>query len=248
MAFAAGVGVYLLDRAKLRNSWLDPADREAHPERFAFIRDHAGAVRGLAVLLLVGAGAIAAEFAPPRDRGILEAVPLVAFAGVVAYAAMPRGSRPRIKDVLIVKNAYVALGITGFAALMSWLWFPAVDPVAAWRSWAFAAAVVAIRVVTDAMLCDLDDLDADARHATRTLPGVLGRARTRDLVLALQLAISLALVLAPLAPMTARVAWGAATAVGAVAIRLWPACRLRDPVDLGLAVQAAVVAAVLGLV
>src|SRR3954470_5753040 len=55
-AWATAACVYLLDRVKARDVWLDPADREAHPERFAFLSRRAWWVR-------FAAGALAAASA-----------------------------------------------------------------------------------------------------------------------------------------------------------------------------------------
>ncbi|HZK79712.1 MAG TPA: hypothetical protein VFC46_01565, partial [Humisphaera sp.] len=54
-AFCTAVGVYLLDRVKLRDAWLDPADEQANAARFAFISGHAVYVRGAMWLLLATA-------------------------------------------------------------------------------------------------------------------------------------------------------------------------------------------------
>src|SRR5262245_35844690 len=44
-SFLVAGAVYLLDRVKLRDAWLDPADSAAHPERFAFLQKRTGVVR-----------------------------------------------------------------------------------------------------------------------------------------------------------------------------------------------------------
>src|SRR3954454_9251554 len=48
-AFLTGAAVYLLDRIKARDAWLDPADQEAHPARFQFLEQHGAAVRVLSL-------------------------------------------------------------------------------------------------------------------------------------------------------------------------------------------------------
>src|SRR4051794_14870771 len=47
-AFSTAAAVYLLDRVKVRDRWLDPADREAHPNRHEFLARNAPKVRALA--------------------------------------------------------------------------------------------------------------------------------------------------------------------------------------------------------
>src|ERR1043165_1871372 len=45
-------------------------------------------------------------------------LPLLSAVGVTAYAHRARRTLPRPKDVLLIKNAYTAAGITGFASLV----------------------------------------------------------------------------------------------------------------------------------
>src|SRR4051812_12969576 len=52
-AFFTAAAVYLLDRVKLKDAWLDPADREAHPDRYSFIASRSMAVRALLVICVV---------------------------------------------------------------------------------------------------------------------------------------------------------------------------------------------------
>src|SRR4051812_17167999 len=57
-AVLAGTGVSLLDRVKLRDAWLDPADKAAHPGRFGFLERWSARVRILAAVLLTGSVAL----------------------------------------------------------------------------------------------------------------------------------------------------------------------------------------------
>ncbi|MGH7134069.1 MAG: hypothetical protein ACREJO_19265, partial [Phycisphaerales bacterium] len=172
LAAATGLGTYLLDRVKLRDAWLDPADAAAHPARYGFLARRTGVVRGVAVAALAVASVAGAAMG--TWWGWAAALPAASAAGVVAYAARPRAQRgsARPKDVLVFKNVYVAAGITGFAAavvmaaahrgvtpveLMRGLWSPVV---------VFALVQLFGRVMVDAALCDLDDESADRRFGT----------------------------------------------------------------------------------
>jgi 4-hydroxybenzoate polyprenyltransferase len=250
-AFCTATGVYLLDRVKLRDEWLDPADAQAHPGRFAFIADHSAFVRGLMLALLMTAAWVGA--------GVLAwgaAVPVMAAAGVLVYAGRPRAGRPRPKDILVLKNVYVAAGITGFAAIVA---LAAVRPDArmmAMRDLAadhaaplvVACVFLAVRVLADAVLCDLDDEEADRRFGTGTLPIRLGRNRAWDAAMMVRLCAAGALVMIPVVPLPARLAWAAVTVVSSVTMRVAGPARVRDWVDARFSVEAAVVAAILCLV
>jgi hypothetical protein len=249
-AFCTAAAVYLLDRAKLRDAWLDPADAQAHPRRYAFVAGHSAWLRGLLAVLLAAAAWL--------GWGLVvwgAVVPLVAAVGVLVYAGRPRTSRPRPKDVVLLKNVYVAAGITGFAALVS---VAAAGPgVGLSGVWDIAAAhalplavscvFVAVRVFADAVLCDLDDEEADRRFGTGTLPTHLGRVRAWNVALAVRLASAFGLLLMPMVPWPARVGWAAVTLVSSLGLRLAAPSTMRDWVDARFAVEAAVVAAGLAL-
>ncbi|MCC6428255.1 MAG: hypothetical protein IT435_15720 [Phycisphaerales bacterium] len=249
-AFCTAMAVYLLDRVKTFDSWLDPADAQAHPARFAFLAQHSTRVRVLILLLLTAAVCL--------GKGLsawAAAVPVLAVAGVLVYAARPRTGRPRPKDIVLLKNAYVAAGITGFAVVVA---IAAVHPGAGLRIvWEVAVAHavplsvscahLAMRVFADAVLCDLDDEDADRRHGTSTLPTHLGRTRAWNTALAVRLCIALGLVLIPVLPAPARLAWAAVTVVSSVSLRLAAPVRVRDWVDARLPMETACVAVILVL-
>lgn len=248
--FCTAMAVYILDRVKLRDAWLDPADAHAHPRRYAFVSGHSRGLRWFMVLLL----AVAVYLG-----WMLEvwgaAVPVLAAIGVLVYAGKPRGARPRPKDIVLLKNLYVAAGITGFALLVS---LAAVQPgadIAVLRNFAaahatpllFSAALLAIRVLADAVLCDLDDEDADRRFGTGTLPIHLGRARAWNVAIALRLGAAAALVVIPVLPWWPRMAWASVTVISSITLRIAAPARVRDWVDARLALEALVVAIVLAV-
>lgn len=246
-SFAVGVGTYLLDRAKLRDAWLDPADAEAHPRRFAFIAEHAAAIRvGATASLVLAAAAGATGLAGARW---LWRIPPISGVGVITYAATPRGHTPRPKDVFVLKNAYVAGGMAAFACLVV---LGATHEgvhrlLANVRLWAFLAATLGTRVFIDAALCDLDDRIADEHHSTMTFPVRLGRRRALDAATFAHLVLAGALAVAPIGPEGPRLAWAGVSAVSAIALRAVSPRRVRDIVDARLVIEALCVAAVVGL-
>ena len=248
--FCTATGVYLLDRVKLRDAWLDPADAHAHPKRFNFVSSHARPLR-IAMLVLL---AVAAGLGWMLMRwGVL--IPPLAAMGVFVYAGRPRDERPRPKDVMLLKNFYVALGITGFAVLIS---LAAIRPRADLEVLAalarrhvlllaLAAAHLMVRVFADAVLCDLDDEDADRRFGTETLPIHLGRNKAWNTALGIRLAAALILAAIPVLPLGPRLAWAGVTVVSSLTLRFAAPRRLRDWVDARFAIEAAVVSLVLCL-
>jgi 4-hydroxybenzoate polyprenyltransferase len=249
-AFCTAAGVYLLDRVKLRNVWLDPADAAAHPRRFAFIAGHATIVRGVMLILLIAAAWLGASV---FEWGAM--IPVLAAAGVLIYAGRPRGQRARPKDIVLLKNLYVAAGITGFAAIVA---LAAVRPgagLAAIRHVALAHGVplllacvfLATRVLADAVLCDLDDVEADRRFGTETLPIHLGRNRAWNFAMGIRVCAAMSLVLIPALPVWARMGWALVTVISSVSLRMASPARLRDWVDARFAVEAALVALILCL-
>jgi 4-hydroxybenzoate polyprenyltransferase len=254
LAWATATAVYLLDRVKLRDAWLDPADREAHPGRFAFLAGRARGVRLAAAVLLIVSAAAASRLHP---LGPL--VALAAVLGVLAYAGRPRRGRARIKDVLLLKNAFVAAGIAGFAGLMvigggvggAGPGLP--DRVVGfvrghWALLLLAASHVALRVFADAVLCDIDDEHSDRRYETATLPTLLGGERAWVIAAAIRLGLAATLLLWPAGDRWAQLLWAGTTAVSTVGLWLWHPRSVRDPVDARFALEAAVVAVGLALI
>ncbi len=244
-AFCTAAAVYLLDRVKLRDAWLDPADADAHPHRFNFIARRSAALRALVVALLIAAAALGAALTP---WGAL--IPVLAAAGVLVYAARPRSSRPRPKDVLLVKNAYVAGGITGFSTLVALAAVaahsnsPGIGATVASHAapLMLACAHLALRVIADAVLCDLDDESADRRYGTSTLPTNLGRDRAWNFAMAARLCSAVLLMLIPALPLLPRLSWAIITIISSIALRVAAPGRVRDWVDARLPCEAAIVA------
>lgn len=256
-ALAAGVvlctacSAYLLDRVKLTDRWLDPADQEAHPLRFGFIARYSGRLRAASLAMLLSAAWLALALAPWGP-----ALPAIAAVGVVLYAPRPKGRRPRPKDMILLKNAYAAVGIAAFAAIVA---LAASDPGADLpellgvarahaAGLAVSAAFVAVRVVADAALCDLDDEHADRRFGTGTLPIRLGRDRAWALAMWTRIGSSALLALIPAVPFAARLAWAGVTIVSSLGLRIASPSRVRDWVDLRFAAEAAAVGLLLVLV
>lgn len=242
--FCTTVAVYLLDRVKARDSWLDPADAQSHPRRHAFVLRHTRTLRIACLLLLLVAGWLGSQLMP-----FGWALPLIAVGGVMVYAGQPRAARPRPKDILLVKNAYVAAGIAGFAALVTVAAATPGTGVAAMQDTANAHAIplllasahLSLRVLADAVLCDLDDEHADRRFNTRTLPVHVGRMRAWNTALAIRLGSAAALAAIPLLPLWPRLGWAFVTVVSSILLRVTAPSHLRDWVDGRLAVEGIVV-------
>lgn len=261
MAWTTAVFAYLLDRIKVRDRWLDPADPVAHPRRYAFLLRRPGAVR-LLMLVMGAASAIIASTIYPWGA----AVTALTAVGVLAYAGFPKRATPRIKstwpgarvkDVFVVKNAFVAAGISGFALVLL-----AVDAargtdaatfphrVVAWAMdrpalLGLVASHLAIRVFADAVLCDIDDEAADREHRTHTLPTRIGGERAWIIAMALRLGLAISLPFWPAGPRDARLAWAVVTAGSTIGLRLWRPIHIRDVVDARFAVEAVCVWAAL---
>lgn len=244
LAFTTTVAVYLLDRVKLRDAWLDPADALSHARRHAFVIRHARSLRCLSIVLLVVASGVGAWLLP---FGWL--LPLASAIGVLAYAGRPRGDRARPKDILLLKNAYVAAGVTGFAAIIA---IGAAHPDSTLASMhdvvethnvplLVASVLLAVRVLADAILCDLDDESADRRFNTRTLPVRLGRTNAWNAAMAMRLSTAGVLAIVPVLPIVPRIAWAVVTVVSSLTLRLAAPSRTRDWVDSRIAIEAAVV-------
>jgi 4-hydroxybenzoate polyprenyltransferase len=234
-------GAYGLDRVKLRDAWIDPADVLAQPRRYGFLTRHSRSVRALALTMLAAgaaAGLAVSIWAPLAS--------LAAAAGVLAYALKPRAATPRLKDRLLVKNAYVAVGMTGFAALAS---IAAARTPQRLNTAALAAAcgVVLARVWLDAALCDIDDEATDRANRTGTLPTSIGSARTWTLTGVLRVAVITATLACVWCPLKARIAWSAAGTAGLLLLRFRRPSTLRDVVDLRFAAEATVATTVLWL-
>lgn len=148
-------GVYLLDRVRWRDRWMDPADAAGDPVRFAPLTRCPGRWRVVAVCLL-----IVATLTLMRTRPAAAWAP-AGFATLgLLYAGGPARSRG-LRSAPGLKPLLVGLGVTaycGWALLGSSL-------LSAWAP----AVLVALVVAADTALCDLDDLDSDARTGAGSL-------------------------------------------------------------------------------
>jgi 4-hydroxybenzoate polyprenyltransferase len=232
-AGAVASGVYLLDRVKLRDRWLDPADALAHPGRYAYLSGRTRQARLLAAGFLI-VGIVAGMWVSAWAAG----VGIAAVLGVIVYAGRARGQRARPKDLLVIKNFYVAAGITGFAVTIA-VGMGGVDSAAyRWPSWVFGSAMLLGRVLADAAICDLDDEEADRRYLTSTLPTRLGRVAAWNWAMGFRLLVMVAIATIPLGPRNARWSWAIATGAGIVVLRAWNPEKVRDAVDLRLPAEA----------
>lgn len=239
-AFCSGTSVYLLDRVKVADRWLDPADGVAHPERAAFVARYAVAVRALMVVLVVIAAVLGAAVS-------WWTVPMVvgACVGVVVYAGRPRGGRARPKDVLVLKNMCVAAAITAFVVVLCLLAARVdVRERAMWALVVMGSVQVLGRAFADAVLSDLDDEHADRVFATQTLATRFGRERAWVIAMVIRLILAGVLLAAPMGAWRVRLAWAVVTAVSTLALRMARPSRVRDWVDARFALEAAIVAIV----
>lgn len=186
-SFAAGMAIYLLDRLKLSDAALDPADLLANEPRHVFLRQRASLYRMLAwVFVAIGTVAVVAM------HPINLILPVVGVGGVLLYshAKTEPGEqggaddasarvRLRLKDRLMLKNLLPGGAIAGFGTMLALqsqgnaLESFAVGDVFQWPT-VLVAFFLTIVITFDASLCDIEDMDADAAHRTATLPIVLG--------------------------------------------------------------------------
>lgn len=243
-AFLTALATYLLDRVKLCDADLDPSDTMSHPARAEFVARHSGVMRG--VVLLASMGAVAVAFVREPIDTVL--VPL-ALGGVLFYARSRRRYGWRLKDILQLKNLSVAGGITAFA-----LFLLLVHDDASMRTTLLDAALPGVfllqNVFADALLCDVDDREADARYATNTIPVRFGERRAIASAVGLKATSS---VWPALLAMEGAIGWPVAlvwmvgpTALVLVIVR---ACKgnYRDAVDLALAPVCVVAFFVMGV-
>lgn len=237
-------GAYALDRVKLRNAWIDPADRTGQPDRYEFLVPRASRVRALALVLLAAGGTVGSRVSPWAPVAAAAAL-----LGVTAYAPRPRTGRPRLKDRAWIKNTYIATGIAGFAMLAT------TAATGAWGSWegfashawglVAAGALVGLRAGVDAALCDVDDEHADRRFGTSTLATAMGGRWVWRMARPARLLIIGGILGANVCPWRARMVWSAVTACGLAAMRLGAPSSLRDWVDVRFIAESALASAAL---
>ena len=95
--------------------------------------------------------------------------------GMLCYGHGSDGKR--VRDRLYLKNAVVALSMAAFCMALAFFGaveFPGDDP-----TMATVLLVLFLLVLSDAILCDFADTEADQRTGTRTMPIRFGHARAR---------------------------------------------------------------------
>ncbi|MBX3389518.1 MAG: hypothetical protein KF691_08695 [Phycisphaeraceae bacterium] len=239
--------VYSIDRVKMFSAWLDPADIEAQPERYKFLSRQPVRVRSFAVALL-----IAAAIAGARIHSFLPILVVIAAASTVVYAPKPRRRFARVKDRLWLKNAYVAIGMTAFSALIAIAAaYPGTLEQMAQSAWTERAAIltsfitVTLRILFDAALCDIDDEPTDRRFRTETFATSLGTLRVWNWAGIGRIAIAAGLFLARPLPFVTRVSWSIAMILGMIALRWRHPTRIRDTVDFRFLPEAVFVTVIL---
>lgn len=184
--------VYSLDRAADAED-----DRATHPERARFSRRNARRMRiaSLAVYTLAlglaatrGAWAVAVALVP------VAALLLYSFR-VVPPGIARRLGFARIKEIFVLKNVWVAATLAGTATVL-----PIATAGAAPRGPAAAAmgGFLFGRWWINTLVFDLRDEAGDRANGLRTVPVVLGRARTLRLLHASNLALAGATLAVPL--------------------------------------------------
>lgn len=169
--FLCAQGGYLLDRVKFRRSLLDPADAAAQPERFRWLTRRGARLRIFIALELIAAASAGATVSP-----WLVPLPLCVGLGVWLYAGRPAGmDRPRPKDWPVAKGVLVAVAHTALAVATLVAGAPGLldDP----GHLGEGGLILLLVVFADAVLCDLDDIEADRAFGTRSVPVEVGAAR-----------------------------------------------------------------------
>ncbi len=219
VAALTGWGTYLVDRIGPTPGPPDRGDMRSTPDRVRFLWRFDTPARVLAVLALGGAFMLALPWG-----GWASLVPLSVI-GVLIYARWAPPGR-RIKDRLWLKTLAIAASITVFALAMVHV---AVD--APLRLLGIAGAVVFFRVMADAMRCDIDDADSDARVGTRTIANVFSPTTAWRCALLLDcVAVGFAVAAVPLVGMPA-LAVGVIPCVASMVLMYTRPAAVRDWVD-----------------
>ncbi|MEO0511409.1 MAG: UbiA family prenyltransferase [Planctomycetota bacterium] len=230
LAGAAAVvwGVYAIDRVKLRDAWREPGDGSGL--RKWVVRRHGRWLRTMAAMMvLVGSVLLGLAAWQLAGLGLLGVGAVLAYDGRPHASQTGRGVRVgSLKRSAAAKNGMVAVAYVVLAGSVS----------AALSGQAIAGVLAAlfVRVLIDAALCDLDDIDADRAAGVTTLGTSLGRRRA--------LAVLTAAELGPLALLgMAGTEWAAGVTVYGVtplastlAAAMIDRLRLTDLVDMRLGV------------
>lgn len=164
IAVPVAIGTYLVDRVRLRPEDIDPSDQMAHEARADLLMRWGGLIR-VSAFVLIG---LAATMAAVRSPMVLVAV-AGAPIGVIIYSHRGRIRRP--KDQVLFKNACVSISIVTLVMLLEY-------PGVSIGSLIAVSGFLLLHVFTDAMLCDIDDIEADRRYGTITIPSTIGIRRT----------------------------------------------------------------------
>ena len=184
--------VYSLDRAADAD-----ADGLTHPERARFSRRNARRMRAASL----AAYALALVLAATRG-GWAVAVALLPLVALLLYSfriVPPRLARhlgfARIKEVLVLKNVWVAATLAGTATLLP---ITNADATPRWPAAAAMGGFLFGRWWLNTLVFDLRDEAGDRANGLRTVPVVLGRARTLRLLHAANVAFAAATLAVPL--------------------------------------------------
>ncbi len=189
--FLVFFSIYTLDRVAAEPE----TDAINHPEREEFARRHARLLLGLAIAAYLGA--LLLSLAGGVGRLLVMLLPLAAVL-VYSFPVIPRplarrlGFR-RLKELLVIKNMLVAgtFATTLTLASLSSKAPPARGLLAVLWSFFF------VRFFINSTVFDMRDEHGDRLHGVRTLPVVLGPARTRRLLQGLNLGLGILLVALP---------------------------------------------------
>lgn len=208
-------GVYALDRVKLRDRYAEPGDRLADADRHEAIRSHAGFVRALSITLVLAATGIFALTSPD----MLWTIPAGPLA-VLLYAGAP-GRWFSLKSIPGLKNSLVAVSFVLLAsAALGW-------PESLRRP--SVAGLIALRVLIDAALCDLDDAEADRAQGTHTLATLIGPTAAAGALMLAELPYALWML--RLAHSDAAAVWAIAVPASTALLLLLRPRRLGDWID-----------------
>jgi 4-hydroxybenzoate polyprenyltransferase len=190
IAFLASYAPYNLNRA------IDgKEDSVNNPERTNFVRKS----RTLFLALIIGSYASILLIAIIRFNLSIFVVSLFPLTLVLLYTIkwIPRsGSKSgvvrRLKEILLVKNLVTATGWSGFIGML--IYFGAIAPSATTSGSISAPLMVSLlvfslfifaRLIINTISCDLRDIQGDMESGVKTIPALLGYAKTIQLLILL---------------------------------------------------------------